>query len=217
MMIVIPRLRALALATVLLSASACSSSDAQDSDGGGGTGGGSGLNWYATCGYPLCGPGDAGTPSGVAACTTEKAGAACTTKEAMCDPGTGCGVMLRCTNADPRAQIGGCPISRRSYKRDIHYLDDAQLATLESQIRALPLARYRYKDAPARERLGFMIDDAPASPAVDEPRDMIDLYAYTSMVVATVQRQANRLDAQDREIARLRVQLARLERSARHR
>jgi hypothetical protein len=91
------------------------------------------------------------------------------------------------------------------------------MAGLEAQIRTLRLARYRYKDAPERQRLGFMIDDAPGNPAVDEPRDMIDVYAYTSMVVATVQRQAARLDAQEQEIARLREQVAGLKARPAHR
>jgi hypothetical protein len=98
-----------------------------------------------------------------------------------------------------------------SYKTDVRYLDAADLALLEAQTRSLRLARYRYKDAPARERLGFLIDDAPRAPAVDEPRDMIDLYAYTSMVVATIQRQAERLDRQEREIIRLRSTLRHLQ------
>jgi hypothetical protein len=182
----------------------CSSDGNGNADGGGGA-----LRWYQTCGDPVCSPYDAGAPGGSVACTTEKVGGACTAGAAMCDPGVGCGVLLRCTDKDPRLQPGGCPISRRSYKRDVRYLDGTDLAALESQVRALRLARYRYKDAPGRERLGFMIDDVPGSPAVDEPRDMIDLYAYTSMVVATVQRQAARLDAQEREIARLRARLNR--------
>jgi hypothetical protein len=218
------------VAAVLLLAGACGSDDEGGTDGGGaagggkggsgtggsagsgGAGGGAGLKWYETCGEPVCrpAPGDAGAPSGTARCTTEKAGAACTTKGAMCDPGSGCGVLLRCTDSDPRMQPGGCPISRKAYKTDVHYLEGTDLAALEQQIRALRLARYRYRDAPERQRLGFMIDDVPDSPAVDEPRDMIDVYAYTSMVVATVQRQAARLDAQEREIGRLRAEVARL-------
>jgi hypothetical protein len=133
----------------------------------------------------------------------------------MCDPGTGCGVLLRCTDQDPRAQPGGCPISRRTFKRDVHYLEGDDLARLEAQVRAIPLARYRYKDAPSRERIGFMLEDVPGIPAVDEPRDMVDLYSYVSMLVAAVQQQGARLDAQRREIERLRQDLARATRSSR--
>lgn len=173
-----------------------------------GAGGGE-LRWYRTCGDPICRVGDAGMPSGVPACTTETVGASCPAGAAMCDPGEGCGVLLRCTDRDPRVQTGGCPISRRASKSDIRYLRPADLADLERQTRSIHLARYRYKDAPARERLGFIIDDAAGNPAIDEPRDMIDLYAYTSMVVATVQRQAARLDQQERQIAQLQAELRR--------
>jgi hypothetical protein len=218
-----------AIGAALLLAGACGGDDGGDKDaaatggaGGGGSGGSAGggsggagggapgLRWYETCGAPICSPQDAAAPSGTALCTSEKAGMACATTGAMCDPGTGCGVLLRCADHDPRAQPGGCPISRKAFKTDVHYLDGTDLAGLETQVRTLRLARYRYKDAPERQRLGFMIDDAPGNPAVDEPRDMIDVYAYTSMVVATVQRQAARLDAQERELARLREEVIRL-------
>jgi len=198
--------RILACAMIFVGA-ACSSSDGQSPDAGS-------LRWYTTCGYPICGPFDAGMPTGVTACSTEREGTTCATGGATCDPGTGCGVLLRCTDKDPRTQPGGCPISRLASKRDVRYLNEADLAGLEAQVRAIRLARYRYKDAPTRERLGFIIDDVPASPAVDEPRDMIDLYAYTSMVVAAVQRQAQRLEAQDREIGRLHRELDQLRAAA---
>jgi cell division protein FtsB len=42
----------------------------------------------------------------------------------------------------------------------------------------------------------------------------VDLYAYTSMVVATVQQQAARLDRQQRELETLRAEVARLTRQA---
>jgi hypothetical protein len=186
---------------------ACTSGGGEELDASG-----TGLRWYATCGYPICGPADAGAPSGVSACTTEKAGASCNSADTMCDPGTGCGVMLRCTDRDPRTQPGGCPISRRTFKRDIHYLDGEDLARLEAQIRAIPLARYRYKDAPSRDRIGFMLEDVSGIPAADEPRDMVDLYSYVSMLVAAVQQQGARLDRQTREIERLRLELARVTR-----
>ncbi len=133
----------------------------------------------------------------------EQAGGSCSAKGSTCDPGLGCGVLLLCSDKDPKVQTGGCPISRRATKRDIVYLDAGALDDLAAKLRALRLARYRYKDNPTRERLGFVIDDGSGKLAVDEQRDQIDLYAYVSWAVAALQSQMKRIDAQDREIASL--------------
>jgi predicted acetyltransferase len=71
------------------------------------------------------------------------------------------------------------------------------------------LARYRYKDAPSQERLGFIIDDGKADLAVNQTLDQIDLYGYLSWTVAALQVQMNRVDAQEHEIVRLRQMLSR--------
>ena len=67
------------------------------------------LLWYATCGDPVC-SGYNGPFDGVALCTTETAGAACTTSGATCDPKSDCDALLSCTTEDPTTQPGGCPI-----------------------------------------------------------------------------------------------------------
>jgi hypothetical protein len=170
------------------------------------------LHWYKTCGDVVCSVGDGGPTSvdaGLTACTTEKVGDACTTTGASCDPGDGCNVHLLCTDKDPRVQTGGCPISRRDAKRDVSYLDDAALGDLAARLRAVRLARYRYKDAPDKERLGFLIDDGQGALAVDEARDQIDLYSYLSWTVAALQAEMKRADAQEREIAQLRREMVR--------
>jgi hypothetical protein len=196
-----------ALAALAFVTNACGS-DKESNDSGGGGMGGTATKWYETCGDPVCRPGDAGTtPGGVAKCTTEKSGQPCTQKDARCDPGQGCGVLLVCADRDPRMQPGGCPISRRAFKTDLRYLDTADLDRLEAQVRSLRLATYRYRDAPERQHLGFIIDDAPESPAVDQARDMIDLYAYTSMVVGALQRQLARQESQQQELERLRAEV----------
>jgi hypothetical protein len=191
-----------AIAVVAAAAAGCGSSSL--------TPGGDG-HWYTTCGAPVCRIyDDGGAPdSGVAPCTTpEQAGASCRTQGATCDPGQGCGVLLLCADKDPKVQPLGCPISRRASKQDITYLDAAGLDELAVKLRALRLATYHYKDNPAQQRLGFMIDDGAGALAVDEPRDQIDLYAYMSWAVGALQSQMKRIDAQDREIAALKLRLA---------
>jgi hypothetical protein len=211
-------LKRLLLPALVAGAAACSSSSASDA--------GAGLRWYRTCGAPVCmvaedggtgADGGAAGDGGVPGCVTETAGAECATAGATCDPHVGCEVLLRCTDKDPRVQPGGCPISRRAAKRDIAYLDDAERARLVDEVKRMRLATYRYKDAPSKQRLGFIIDDVPGSAAVDGPRDQIDLYGYLSMTVAALQEQMARADAQEREIAALRKRLDAIAASAKRR
>lgn len=63
--------------------------------------------------------------------------------------------------------------------------------------------RYRALPASARRQLGFIIDDAHNSPAVDVPHDKVDRYGYLSMAVATVQQQQARLEALERRLKAL--------------
>lgn len=192
------------LLIVLASCSGSSSPADSGSDASAGA-----LHWYETCGAPICFTGDAGVAQdgGTAACSVEKAGDPCTAAAAECDPGLGCGILLVCADKDPRVQPGGCPISRRAFKTEVSYLDRAAVDRLMADVRKLHLATYRYQDAPERLRLGFMIDDAPRSFAVDETRDQIDLYSYLSMAVGALQAEAARADAQEREIRTLRRRL----------
>ncbi len=94
-----------------------------------------------------------------------------------------------------RGRGGPCPISSREVKRDIRYLDDAELGRIAKQVEAVKLARYRYKDpvAARREHLGFIIEDSPDIAAVDREQMMVDLYGYASMLVAATQTQAREL------------------------
>jgi len=59
-----------------------------------------------------------------------------------------------------------------------------------------------------RRYLGFIIEDVPGSPAVDRDGTMVDLYGYTSMLVAAVQ-------AQSEALAKLRTELAQVKRRLR--
>ena len=164
------------------------------------------LQWFTTCGAPVCS--GYTPPAGVALCTAQKEGDACGTAGAQCDPKSDCNQLLVCAAKDPKQQTGGCPISRRDKKDGIHYLAPSEIATLRTQLLTTKLATYTYKAAPQTGRhLGFILDDQPGSPAVDERRDMVDLYGYLSMSVAAIQAQQQQIDAQAKRIGELEAML----------
>ncbi|HEY1954463.1 MAG TPA: hypothetical protein VGH28_02605 [Polyangiaceae bacterium] len=89
-------------------------------------------------------------------------------------------------------------ISRRAFKKDIDYVTENEREDLARQTLEVPLARYRYKTEPESQQrhLGFIIDDQPpSSPAVASDGTHVDLYGYTSMLLATVQEQQKQIDA----------------------
>jgi hypothetical protein len=174
-------------------------------------GGSGGLRLYYTCGDPVCRGYTGG--SGAPLCATEKVGDPCSVDGQKCDPQDDCNALVICAGSDPTMKPGGCPISRRQYKEDIHYLGPADLARYRDELLAMKLATWRYKHSPSKERLGFMIDDNEGSAAVDGKRDLVDLYGYTSMAVATIQLQAQQIDALKNEVAAMRKELARSSRA----
>jgi hypothetical protein len=96
--------------------------------------------------------------------------------------------------------------SRRSAKADIKYVDDRGVDALAAAALEMRLARYRYRDEPedARRRLGFIIDDLPdPSPAVLQDREHVDLYGYTSLLLATVKHQEKEIRALEERLASL--------------
>jgi len=173
-------------------------------------GGTVGAEWFRTCGDPVCrDPAftDAGT--GVAPCDPnlgQKETAPCQKEGDVCDPGYGCGVLLQCSTKDPAVM---CPISRAKFKQDIEYLSAPEREKLATDIQSIPLVRYRYKDAPEREHLGFIIEDVEPSPSVDSRRDQVDLYGYTSMAVAALQQQHAQIEKLEREVRELKAELSR--------
>ena len=147
------------------------------------------LQYYLTCGAPVCG---GWTDKGIALCTKEQqVGGACSKDGEVCDPKDGCNALLKCTSSDPKQQPGGCPISKAKYKSDIQYVQKVEAQKLADRLLAVKLATYRYtaQGPQGARHLGFIIDDDPQSPAVDAQRDMVDLYGYLSMAVATLQQQ----------------------------
>jgi hypothetical protein len=175
----------------------------------GGTDAGPALQWYTSCGYPVCGnpnggPDDAGdtTDSG-AACPTE--GTPCSVAGDTCGTPSqaNCGVVMVCAASDPKKGFGGCPISTRKYKDGIEYVSDSALQQLHDETIGIRLATYRYKPQvadPGPTHFGFIIEDNLQTPAVDPMHDRVDMYGYVSMVVAAMQ-------VQEREIAELRAQV----------
>ena len=165
------------------------------------------LTWYISCGDPAC-SGYSGPFEGVPLCEGTADGDACTEEGATCDPKDSCNATLTCGYRDPDS--GPCPISLRRYKTDIHYLDRAEADQRADALLQTRLARYHYKGADPRQpaRLGFLIDDQPTSPAVLPDGQHVDVYGYTSMAVATIQRQQAEIDALRAELDLLRAEVA---------
>lgn len=163
------------------------------------------LSYFTTCGYPVCNN-DWQPTDGVPLCTTEKEGGACTVEGQKCDAKAGCGQFLLCTATDPKLQT--CPKSRAKFKSDVRYVDSAERQRLAAELLDTRLATYRYTAAGVNgpRHLGLMIDDQPHSNAVDAQRDMIDLYGYLSLSVATLQEQQKQIEALRLEVQALRTQ-----------
>ena len=161
-----------------------------------------GLTWFTTCGDPVC---MGHRPSGLSECTTETVDNACGSEGAQCDPVNECNANLICARTDPKLAPGGCPISRRRFKRDIEYLSPDDLESALNELRSLPLARYRYREGDGRQHLGFILEDAELSVAVDAPRDRVDLYSYASLAVAALQAQSRRIEHLEAEVQSLRL------------
>lgn len=155
--------------------------------------------WWYTCGDPVCSGWT--RDRSIPLCGLRTEGSSCAPSGGECDiRGDACNTHLRCGTTDPTAD--GCPISLRSYKRDIRYLSAAETDAVRDDLLAVPLATWAYtaEGAGASSHLGFIIDDLPDSPAVAVSGDHVDLYGYTSMTVAALQ-------AQQREIEALRAEV----------
>lgn len=173
-------------------------------DDGGGADAAGDLQFFQTCGDPVCGT---YTPTpGATLCSDEVVGEPCAVAGAACEiPDDGCNADIVCAAMDPATN---CPISRRRFKRAIRYLDGADRAALYDQVRSIRLARYHYAGQPAdARRLGFIIEDHPDSPAVVHGGDRVDVYAYASMAVAALQVQAETIEALGARVEALEAEL----------
>jgi hypothetical protein len=142
----------------------------------------------------------------------------CTTIPAACNGVASCACMADCFC--PPTGVNKCmklqntltcdngTVSRREFKTDIDYVSSSERSELAREALSIPLARYRYKTEPKTEsrHLGFIIDDQPAqSPAVASDATHVDLYGYTSMLVATVQEQQKQIDELKKQVDELRA------------
>ena len=169
--------------------------------------------WQYTCGDPVC-RGYQGQPPGVAACNDQKSGDACPVLDDRCDPRDDCNRLLVCTTDPPPPMP--CPISRRDAKEDVRYLSAQDLALRARELRAIRLATYRYRGAPASSapRLGFVIDDGAPAACLAGGGGQVDLYGYTSLAVATLQAQALEIEELRSEVAALRREIGKAQRRA---
>jgi hypothetical protein len=137
-----------------------------------------------------------------------RAGSPCSTKAAggYCQYGCEFGAR-RCVDGYWNEEAGNCPMSTRAVKEDIRYLSPAEIDRVASETTAMRLANYRYSSpafgAPGKH-LGFIIEDSPGVPAVSPSHRTVDLYGFASMLLATSQAQQRRIEALEREVARLR-------------
>jgi len=166
-----------------------------------------GLRWYRACGPPSCQTDvpDGGVSGG---CQDEqKEGQPCSDRDAFCSSVYCSERSLVCT--DKATDLTHCPISRRQYKEQIVYVDDAAREALLSQLLELRLATYRLKGRRARgAQLGFIIDDGVPNVAVGSGGNRVNLYGFISLVAAAVQAQARQIEALQREVERLRRRTA---------
>jgi hypothetical protein len=136
-----------------------------------------------------------------------RVGTACTTEGQQCATGAPveCGQsIIQCTKGVWNIVNTGCPISTRKAKKDIEYLGPEEQERLRQELLDVHLATYEYKKGDGERHLGFIIEDMPnGSPAVMPSREHVDLYGYTSMTVATIQRQQAEIDDLSKRLADL--------------
>lgn len=137
-------------------------------------------------------------------------GVPCAVEGQLCEYECGPGGARQCeggvwyeAGADP------CPISTRRAKKEIRYLDAAQLEKVARKALELKLATYRYKDPAlgSGAQLGFILEDAGKGFAGDPSRGRVNLYGYTSMLLATLQAQQRAIESLRREVRSLRRQV----------
>lgn len=154
--------------------------------------------------WPLC------TDDGIAALDT----CAVDGDKCVLEPAVACSdeptVQIRSASylfcqSDPFAEDEPCPQSSRDKKENIHYLTEPERSGVASKVLALDLASYRYKDGEglSGEQIGFVIEDTRGAPFLQKGGERVNLYAYISSVVATVQQQQQEIEALRAEVKAL--------------
>jgi hypothetical protein len=141
-------------------------------------------------------------------------GTACDKESVICSYQCGNPQRICSSGAWAAGSPTPCPVSTRNAKKEIRYLSSEEIRATAEQALRLRLATYEYKAAPlsGRRHLGFIIEDDPSSPAVDRDHDMVDLYGYASMLVATTQQQQRQIESLEARIQALQDRLAKMER-----
>ncbi len=98
-----------------------------------------------------------------------------------------------------------CPQSSRTIKDNVHYLTESERKGLAAKVLDLDIASYTYTEGTGAtgEQMGFIIEDAPEAPFLQQDGERVNLYAYISSVVATVQQQQTEISALRAEITAL--------------
>ena len=118
----------------------------------------------------------------------------------------------QCTGGVWVASPNNCPISTRRAKRDIVYSSEAEREQMARDVLRMRLATYEYTDVAlaGRRRLGFVYEDETTHRYARDPDiSGVDLYGYTSLLLATVQTQQRQIEQLQREVRELRVRRAR--------
>ena len=111
------------------------------------------------------------------------------------------------------AQGSPCPVSTRRVKRDIRYLSPRQTRAISRRVLKVKLATYNYKDPALGQgrQLGFILEDLGQSYAGDPGRGQVNLYGYSSMLLATVQAQQRSIEQLQRQVQALSAALKKVE------
>ena len=159
------------------------------------------------CEGPLTWHCDAPNPDATCPAARPLLGTACSTAGQQCDYGCEPGLSRKCEGGVwiKASSPGGCPVSTRDAKHDIHYLKPGELESLAREALAMPLATWRYDDKALGDRthVGIILEDAPGSPAVDGDKNMVDLYGYSTMSLAAAQSNAKKIETLEKRIERL--------------
>ncbi|MCK5796194.1 MAG: hypothetical protein KAI47_03370 [Deltaproteobacteria bacterium] len=140
-------------------------------------------------------------------------GTTCPFEDYLCEYGCERDVSRQCKGGVwvKASAPGGCPMSTRRVKKEIHYLDKQAIDRMAQKARSFRLATYRYRDPALRGKrhLGYILEDSPKALSSNLPKGQVDLYSYASMTLALAQHQAREIADLKKKVAALRAHLRR--------